>query len=113
MLGWITYRVNTAALVWIMETRPVSYDLFSTLSLSWSSVASLGPVIKSFFTKLGFLKKLILLWMVLSILWVALWPTITNPMTGYIAENNTLVKLKGEDGYGNFSVIGNLANLAF
>jgi hypothetical protein len=32
------------------------------------------------------------LWMVLSILWVALWPTITNAMTGYIAENNTLVK---------------------
>lgn len=113
MLGWITYRVNTAALVWIMEIRPVSYDLFSTLSLSWSSVASLGPVIKSFFTKLGFRKKLILLWMVLSILWVALWPTITNAMTGYIAENNTLVKLKGEDGYGNFTVIGNLANLAF
>jgi hypothetical protein len=113
LLGWITYRVNTAALIRIMETQHVSYDLFSTLSLSWTSVASLGPIINSFFTRLGFRKKLILVWIVLSILWVALWPTITNAMTGYIAENNTLVKLKGEAGYGNFSDIGNLTNLAF
>ena len=113
MLGWITYRVNTSALLRIMETQPVSYELFSTLSLSWSSVASLGPVMKALFTKLGFRKKLILMWIVLNIFWVAFWPTITNAMTGYIAKYNTLVKLQGEDGYTNFTDINLVSNLAF
>ncbi|KAF8852894.1 hypothetical protein BDZ45DRAFT_807059 [Acephala macrosclerotiorum] len=113
MLAWITYRVNTSALLRIMEMRPVSYELFSTLSLSWSSVASLGPVIKAFFTKLGFRKKLILIWIMLNIFWVAFWPTITNAMTGYVAKYNTLVQLQGEDGYVNFTDISSASNLAF
>jgi hypothetical protein len=96
-----------------METQPVSYELFSTLSLSWSSVAFLGPVIKAFFKHLGFRKKLILLWIVLNIFWVTLWPAITNAMTGYIAKNNTLVKLQGQDGYVNFTDIGSISNLDF
>jgi hypothetical protein len=113
MLGWITYRVNTSALLRIMETHPVSYELFSTLSLSWSSVASLGPIMKAFFTRLGFRKKLILMWIVLNIFWVAFWPTITNAMTGYIAKYNALVKLQGEDGYANFTDIDLVSNLGF
>ena len=113
MLGWITYRVNTSALLQIMENRPVSYELFCTLSLSWSSVRSLGPVMKAFVTKLGFRKKLILVWVVLNIFWVAFWPTITNAMTGYIPSYNTLVKLQGEDSYANFTDISLISNLAF
>jgi hypothetical protein len=96
-----------------METQPVSYELFSTLSLSWSSVASLRPVANAFFKKLGFRKKLILIWIVLSISWVAFWPTITNAMTGYVAKSNTLVQLQGGDGYANFSDIASVSNLAF
>ena len=114
MLGWIAYRVNTAALLRIMETQPISYEFFSSLSLSWSSIASLGPVIKALFKSLGFKKKLLILWIVLSILWVAIWPTITNAMTGYIAQNETLVKLKGNEvAYGNFSDVASLETLAF
>jgi hypothetical protein len=113
LLAWITYRVNTSALLRIMETQPVSYELFSTLSLSWSSVASLRPVVNAVFKKLGFRKKLILIWIVLSISWVAFWPTITNAMTGYVAKSNTLVQLQGGDGYANFSDIATVSNLAF
>lgn len=112
-LGWITYRVNTSALLRIMETQPVSYELFSALSLSWTSIASFVPVIKALFRQPGFRKKLILVWIVLNIFWVAFWPTITNAMTGYIAENNTLVRLEGEDGYVNYTDISNSSNLAF
>lgn len=113
LLGWITYRVNTASLLRLMETQPVSYDLYSSLSFSWTTIASLVPVTKAFFTKLGFRRKLLILWLLLSIVWVAIWPTITNAMTGYIAENNTLVKLKNATGYGEFEDISAQGNLAF
>jgi hypothetical protein len=94
MLRWITYQVNTAALLRIMETHPVSYEFYLSLSLSWTTFASLVPVTRAFFTKLGFRKRLLILWLVLSIIWVAMWPIITNAMTGYIAENDTLVSSK-------------------
>jgi hypothetical protein len=96
-----------------METQAVSYELFSALSLSWTSIASFVPVIKALSKQPGFRKKLILVWIVLNIFWVAFWPTITNAMTGYIAENNTLVRLQGEDGYVNYTDISNSSNLAF
>jgi hypothetical protein len=34
LLGWITYKVYTAALMKIMETHIVSYDLYASLTLS-------------------------------------------------------------------------------
>ena len=113
LLGWITYHVNAAALLRIMETQPVSYNLFSSLSLSWSSIATLGPVTKAFFTELGWRKKFLLLWILLNILWVAFWPTITNAMTGYIAKNDTLVKIVNGTGYANFTDLASRTNLAF
>ncbi|KAG4439153.1 hypothetical protein IFR05_005352 [Cadophora sp. M221] len=113
LLGWIAYRVNAAALLRIMETQPVSYNLFSSLSLSWSSIATLGPVTKAFFTKLGWRKKFLLLWILLNILWVAFWPTITNAMTGYIAKNDTLVKIVNGTGYANFTELASTTYLGF
>lgn len=114
LLGWITYRINTAALLRIMETQPVSYEFFSTMSLSWSSIASVVPVTRALFKSLGFRKKLLILWIVLSIFWVAIWPTITNAMTGYIAKNDTLVRLQGDEvAYGNYSDVASQETLAF
>lgn len=113
LLGWITYRVNTASLLRLMETQPVSYDLYSSLSFSWTTLASLVPVARAFFTKLGFRRKLLILWLLLSIVWVAVWPTFTNAMTGYIAENDTLVKLMNGTGYGELGDISAQDNLAF
>lgn len=113
MLGWITYQINTAVLLRIMETHPVSYDFYLSLSFSWSSFASLVPVTRALFTKLGFRKRLLVLWLLLSIIWVAAWPTITNAMTGYVAENHTLVKLIDEDGYVPLKDLEDSDNLAF
>ncbi|KUJ15194.1 uncharacterized protein LY89DRAFT_783392 [Mollisia scopiformis] len=113
MLAWIAYRVHTAALFRIMETQSVSYELFISLSLSLPSLVCLGSTTKSLFAKLGFRNRLALFWIVLSIIWVALWPTITNAMTGYVAESNTLVKLKTGEGYVDISNITSPSNLAF
>ena len=76
-LGYIAYRVHNAALLRIMEDRLVSFDLYANMTLSWANIWGLRPIIKALFTKLGFKRKLLLLWVAVSIIWVAIWPTIT------------------------------------
>jgi hypothetical protein len=113
MLGYITYRVHSAALMRIMENEVVSYDLYATMTLSWASIWSLRPLTRTFFTRIGFRRKLLLFWLALSVIWVGLWPTITNALSGYIAKNNTLVKLVDNTGYANYTEIVTNDNLAF
>ena len=113
LLGWTTYRVYTAALVRIMETHHVSYDFFATFSLSWARIWALGPLIRTFFTTLGFWRKALLFWVALSIIWVALWPTITNAMTGYVSASDTLVKVMNDTGYAEYSDIATTSNIGF
>ena len=76
-LGYVAYRVHTSALLGIMEDKLVSYDLFATMTLSWATVWGLRPIFKTFFANLGFKRKLLLFWVAISIVWVAIWPTIT------------------------------------
>jgi hypothetical protein len=112
-LGYVAYRVHNAALLRIMEDKLVSYDLYVTMSLSWTTVWGLRPIVNTFFTNLGFKRRLLLFWVALSVVWVAIWPTITNAMTGYVAKNRTLVRLADGSGYANFSDVASTDTLAF
>ena len=113
LLAWVSYRVYTDALLRIMESQLVSYNLYSTLTLSWPTVWSLVPLAKSIFSLPGFRSKFLLIWLALSSLWIGFWPSITNAMTGYIPENNTLVQLKNGTGFVNYTDIATTSNVAF
>jgi hypothetical protein len=43
LLGWVSYKVYTAALMQIMETHPISYDLYMSLTLSVKKTPVLPP----------------------------------------------------------------------
>jgi len=113
LLLWTTFRVYSAILLWIMETERVSYKLFTTMSFSWATLWSLGPIIQTLFTKLKFRRKVLLSWMALSVIWVILWPTVTNAMTGYVAINKTLIKRQDNISYVDFSDVGKPPNFGF
>ncbi|KAH8744105.1 hypothetical protein BGZ57DRAFT_862765 [Hyaloscypha finlandica] len=115
LLGWITYTVYTAALMKIMETHIVSYDLYASLTLSPPTLSTIVPVTKGLFRRLGFRRNLLLFWVMLSIAFVSLWPTITNAMTGYVPLNDAMVLLKGQNAsvYADYSNISATSNLAF
>ena len=57
--------------------------------------------------------ELLVVWMALSVLWVVLWLTVTNVMTGYVAINNAMVKLQDNTTYANFADIATLSNFGF
>jgi hypothetical protein len=113
LLAWISYRVYTDSLLRIMESQLVSYNLYSTLTLSWPSILSLVPLTKSIFSLPGFRSKVLLMWLALSSLWIAFWPSITNALTGYIPENNTFVQLKNGMAFVNYNEIAITSNIGF
>jgi hypothetical protein len=69
LLGWITYRIYTGIMLWIMETEQVPYEFFKTISFSSAKILTLQAIWQTLFTKLMFRRKLLLAWMSLSILW--------------------------------------------
>ncbi|KAI9877080.1 MAG: hypothetical protein M1830_004855 [Pleopsidium flavum] len=96
ILGWISYRVSTDCLMRIMETTPIPYDLYINFTFSWTTLTSLGPLLNFIFTKSKPRHKILMMWLVCSILWAGIYPTIMGAMTGYVANNDTLVRLKNE-----------------
>lgn len=94
LFGWTSYRVCTDCLMWIMETSPVSYDLYTGLTFSWTSLASLSPIPKYVWTRNRFAHKIVIVLLAIDIVWVAIYPTIMSAMTGYISNNDLNVRLK-------------------
>jgi hypothetical protein len=69
LLGWITYQIYTAIMLWIMETEQVPYEFFKTVSFSSAKILTLRAIWQTLFTKLKFRRKILPAWMSLSILW--------------------------------------------
>ncbi len=112
LLGWITYKVHTAAELRIMETDRVSYDFFTASSFSWPRLWYMVPLWATK-SKLEGCRRRLLHWVMLSTFWVAFWPTLTNALTGYVSSKDTLVKLLDSPGYMTYSAIANPEMLAF
>lgn len=79
------------------------------------TLSTIVPVTKGFFKRLGFRRKLLMFWMILSIAFVSLWPTITNAMTGYVPLNSAMVLIRGQNAsvYADYTNITSTSNLAF
>lgn len=112
LLAWITYHVHCAALLLIMESSLISYDLYTSMTLSQANMAALVPLTRAAFQKLGFRRKLLLFWLALSIIWIAFWQTITNAVTGYVSTSTTLVLLR-DNSYVQYSELATDSNLAY
>lgn len=94
LLGWISYGVCTDCLMWIMESSPVSYDLYTTLTFSWTSFASLRLLPEFVWTRNRFSHKLVMVLLAMDIIWVAIFPSVMGATTGYIANSDLNVRLR-------------------
>lgn len=98
IMMWITYKILAESLVWVMETRPISFNLFVSGTLAPVEIATLGPLSSFALSKTNIHHKCLAVWLSLAILWVIIFPTIMGAMTGYIAKVvpniDTIVKMK-------------------
>ena len=97
LLAWGTYKVLVASLIWIMESHPVSYQLFVSVTMSPIEIATLSPLGTLAFSKSTTRQRALAVWLTMSIIWVIIYSPIASAMTGYInmvdPEKEALVKL--------------------
>jgi hypothetical protein len=104
VLAFIAYRVHSGCLVRDLETRPVSYRLFSALSMDSGTLHSLWVVLtESRRYKISSLIRLVSI--AYSIAYVLSFPTLMGAMTGYTTkwtpyvaqDDGSMVKLASYD----------------
>ncbi|SLM34935.1 hypothetical protein LPUS_03910 [Lasallia pustulata] len=98
VLSYITYRVIGASVNYIMESDPVTYELFACSSMASITTFSFGPLLKFVFRRprstCKIKHRILMVWLALSVLWVGFYPTMLSAMTGYTAFTYTGVLLE-------------------
>jgi hypothetical protein len=75
-----------------MEVSPISYGTYKTLFLrDDSSFTGLIHLIREFSTHRPLASSIAMIWMVLSTLFVILFPTLTSAMSGYSANGHAFI----------------------
>jgi hypothetical protein len=97
LLGLISYRVLADSLLAIMESDPVSYELYSAISISGSGVLSAAYLVKQFMCGSSWKHVCLLFPLALSLAWVLAWPTVMRAMTGYAAKEDLFIRLLNGD----------------
>jgi hypothetical protein len=97
LLGFISYRVSADAMLAIMESDPVSYDLYTAISISGSGILSAARLVKQIVSRRSWKWVYLLTSLALALSWVLAWPTMMSAMTGYVANDDLYVRLRNRD----------------
>ncbi|KAL8870797.1 MAG: hypothetical protein Q9174_003241 [Haloplaca sp. 1 TL-2023] len=114
LLGALSYIVFVDALIRFMEITPVSYDLYTSLVFSSTSLISTWQAAKAVSTTKGWRVKLYLIWSSLAMIYVLAFPTLVESATGYLqpssagfnTKNGTVVKSDSDELLSCFNVTG-------
>ncbi|KAL9105657.1 MAG: hypothetical protein Q9227_009206 [Pyrenula ochraceoflavens] len=82
-LAVISYVVFSKALLRIMEQQAVSYGTFEALTFLNVSGSSIIKLLRDYYRHHGWRARFTFLWIIMSSIWVAAFPTYTGAMTGY------------------------------
>lgn len=117
LLAWGTYKVLVASLMWIMESHPVSYQLFVSVTMSPIEIASLLPLGTLALSKSTTQQRALASWLTISVTWVIIYSPTASAMTGYInmvdPGKDALVKLHQPESTISLAEFLSVANVAF
>jgi len=91
VLAWLCYHLFNVVLMNITESHHISYKLYAALALAPTRTDTVKPTIKSFFSKLPGFVKFQLFWLLLTTIYLALFPTMIDSISGYQAIQSTMV----------------------
>lgn len=109
LMVFICYKVHLGGLVHIMESSPVSYELYTVLTFAGGSITTLIALVKRIFSTRRYLARMI--WLFLSTIYVVLFPTLMAAMTGYVSFPETWIVLKGGGGLVTYDDFQNELNI--
>lgn len=88
-----------------METTPVTYRTFwSTFMQNHASMRTIFRLVRDFASRRGLRSKLAMAFMILTMVFVLVFPTLASAMTGYTANNEAVIKFGNgtQTNFGNF-----------
>ncbi|KUJ18704.1 uncharacterized protein LY89DRAFT_502820 [Mollisia scopiformis] len=91
IMAYVSYLSITAMLMRTMERTPVSFALYSTLTIQPCDVQTLWITMQAFFYLPGLRPRLIMLWAFLSAAFVIAIPTLVDLMSGYVPKQEPYI----------------------
>ncbi|KAL8697784.1 MAG: hypothetical protein Q9201_006931 [Fulgogasparrea decipioides] len=88
LLAAVSYIVFMDALLRFMEVTPISYNLYTSMVFSSTSLIATWRATKSIFTTRGWRAKMFLIWCALAMIYVLAFPTLIESATGYVQPSS-------------------------
>ena len=95
LMAWAAYRVFMDALVSLMETTSVSYDVYSTLVFDTTSLLSTWLATKALIKSGSWRSRIFMLWFCLATFYILSFPTLMGAATGYVNPSSPTYSMDG------------------
>lgn len=92
LMGWIAYKAFMDGLTRLMEQRPVSYDLYATLTFSTTSLLAVWQATKTVFTLRGWRGKCFMIWFAVSTIYILGFQTLISATAGYVQPSISTIQ---------------------
>ena len=96
LMAWAAYRVFMDALVSLMETTSVSYDVYSSLVFDTTSLLSTWKATKALVKSGSWRSRVFMFWFCLASFYTLSFPTLMSAATGYV--NPSTARYTMDDG---------------
>ncbi|KAL8795150.1 MAG: hypothetical protein Q9195_002305 [Heterodermia aff. obscurata] len=87
LMAWAAYRVFMDALVTLMETTSVSYDVYSSLVFDTTSLLSTWKATKALIKSGSWRSRVFMFWFCLASFYILSFPTLMGAATGYVSPS--------------------------
>lgn len=109
LLAYFSWKAFSVYVRASMETTPVTYRTFWTSFMqNHASLRSIFHLMRDFASRRGLRSKLAMAFMIITMVFVMVFPTLASAMTGYTANNEAVIKF----GNGTQTPFGNFLQLA-
>lgn len=94
VVGVAAYGVYTDALMRILEVTPVSFEIYAAMAIHPNQVWSILPISKAVWR--GIRPRLIMIWILLSCIYLIALPTMVDAMSGYVQRQDAYIQFANE-----------------
>jgi hypothetical protein len=105
LLAYFSWRAFSVYVRASMETGPITYHTFWTIFMQdHTSLRSIYRLIRDFVSKRALRSAVAMTFMIISMTFVLVFPTLASAMTGYTANNEAVIKFGNgtQTPFGNF-----------
>lgn len=97
LLAWISYKVFMDGLARLMETSPVSYQLYAKMVFETTSLSTTWHCARAVFTRHGWRGRAFLAWFIVATVYVLGFSTLMSAATGYVGSTTAAFLMHDKD----------------